>query len=187
LLAFEISWRRLPALAPLGKEKMERGSASATASSGRGTQSWSGISMEGVTMALAENAGLDPLDIIVELRSTHEKGHKWYGVDPFEGKAVDMMWKQGISQMPIVDGDKVVGSIREETILNRFNEENPKDVLEKPIADLLEEPFPSVSIETNIDDVLRLLSIGASAVLVNDHQRMVGIITKIDLIANKMM
>jgi thermosome len=47
--------------------------------------------LEGIPLTLAENAGLDPLDIIVELRSSHEKGQKWYGVDPFEGKAKDMM------------------------------------------------------------------------------------------------
>jgi thermosome len=47
--------------------------------------------LEGIPLTLAENAGLDPLDILVELRASHEKGQKWVGVDPFEGKAMDMM------------------------------------------------------------------------------------------------
>jgi len=47
--------------------------------------------LEGIALALAENAGLDPLDILVELRASHEKGQKWTGVDPFEGKTLDMM------------------------------------------------------------------------------------------------
>jgi predicted transcriptional regulator len=103
------------------------------------------------------------------------------------GKSVDMMWKNGISQLPVIEDGKVIGSIREETILNKFNEDNVKDILKKSVISLIEAPFPAVSIDTNPDDVLRLLSLGATAVLVNDHQRMVGIITKIDLIAKHMM
>lgn len=103
------------------------------------------------------------------------------------GKGVEMMWKHGISQLPVVDGDKVIGSVREETILNKINQDNGKDLLSKSITFVLEDPFPSVTLNNSSDDVLRLLSIGAPAVLVNDHQRMVGIITKIDIIAKRMM
>lgn len=103
------------------------------------------------------------------------------------GRAVEVMWKNGISQLPVIKDEIIAGGIREETILQKFNEENIKDLLHKSVSFLIEDPFPSVSIDANIDDVLRLLSIGAPAVLVNDHQRMVGIITKIDLIAKRVM
>jgi len=46
--------------------------------------------LEIVPIALAENAGLDPINIIVEMRSRHEKGEKWAGVDVMEGKIKDM-------------------------------------------------------------------------------------------------
>jgi thermosome len=46
--------------------------------------------LESIPMALAENSGIDPLDMLVELRSRHEKGEKWAGVDVYEGKANDM-------------------------------------------------------------------------------------------------
>jgi len=46
--------------------------------------------IEVVPTALAENAGLDPIDIISELRAAHEKGETWAGVDVFEGKVRDM-------------------------------------------------------------------------------------------------
>jgi chaperonin GroEL (HSP60 family) len=48
--------------------------------------------MESIPLTLAENAGLDPIDIQVELRAKHERGEKWAGVDVFEGKVKDM-WK----------------------------------------------------------------------------------------------
>ncbi|MEM0049148.1 MAG: thermosome subunit beta [Candidatus Bathyarchaeia archaeon] len=46
--------------------------------------------MEIIPTALAENAGLDPIDIISELRAKHEKGETWAGVDVFSGKVRDM-------------------------------------------------------------------------------------------------
>ena len=47
-------------------------------------------SLEVIPITLAQNAGLDPIDIIVDLRAKHEKGEKWYGVNAIEGKATDM-------------------------------------------------------------------------------------------------
>jgi len=44
-------------------------------------------------MALAENAGLDPIDIMVQLRAAHEKGHLWEGVDLVDGKTADLKEK----------------------------------------------------------------------------------------------
>jgi thermosome len=46
--------------------------------------------MEIVPLTLGENAGLDPVDLLSELRTRHEKGEKWAGVDVFEGKIKDM-------------------------------------------------------------------------------------------------
>jgi len=46
--------------------------------------------LEVIPRTLAEKAGLDPIDIQVELRSKHEKGGKWFGVDAFSGKVQDM-------------------------------------------------------------------------------------------------
>jgi len=46
--------------------------------------------IEVVPVTLAENAGLDPIDMISDLRAAHEKGEVWAGVDVFEGKVNDM-------------------------------------------------------------------------------------------------
>jgi len=46
--------------------------------------------LESIPTILAENAGLDPIDMIVELRSKHDKGQKWAGVDVNAGKVQDM-------------------------------------------------------------------------------------------------
>ncbi len=52
--------------------------------------------LEVIPLTLAENAGLDTIDIEVKLRSAHGKGKIWHGVDVFEGKVTDMMEKEVI-------------------------------------------------------------------------------------------
>ncbi|MBI4017595.1 MAG: TCP-1/cpn60 chaperonin family protein [Candidatus Aenigmarchaeota archaeon] len=51
--------------------------------------------LESIPRALAENAGLDPIDVLVELRAAHEKGQKHAGVDVYNGHVIDM-WKAGV-------------------------------------------------------------------------------------------
>ncbi|HXZ23431.1 MAG TPA: thermosome subunit beta [Methanomassiliicoccales archaeon] len=47
--------------------------------------------LEVVPTALAENAGLDPIDILIELRKAHKSGRKNAGLNVFEGKVDDML------------------------------------------------------------------------------------------------
>src|SRR5207245_11538986 len=49
-----------------------------------------GEALETLPTALAENAGLDPIDIHVQLRVAHEKGQLWAGVDVNESKVADL-------------------------------------------------------------------------------------------------
>lgn len=46
--------------------------------------------LEIITVTLAENAGVDPVDILVDLRTRHEKGEKWAGIEVLTGKVQDM-------------------------------------------------------------------------------------------------
>jgi thermosome len=53
-------------------------------------------SIEVIPRALAENAGLDPIDVIVDIRSKHEKkGGARFGLDVNDGKIKDM-FKEGV-------------------------------------------------------------------------------------------
>ncbi len=51
--------------------------------------------IEIIPRTLAENAGLDPINMLVEMRSQHEKGNKTAGLNVFTGKVEDM-WEQGV-------------------------------------------------------------------------------------------
>jgi len=52
--------------------------------------------LEVIPRTLAENAGMDPINILVELKAAHDKkNQKWFGVDVFKGKVVDS-WAAGV-------------------------------------------------------------------------------------------
>lgn len=57
--------------------------------------------LEVIPRTLSENAGLDPVDILVELKSQHDKGHKWVGIDVFTGKTLDAFKKGIVEPLPI--------------------------------------------------------------------------------------
>ncbi|MCD6381286.1 MAG: thermosome subunit, partial [Candidatus Odinarchaeota archaeon] len=46
--------------------------------------------LEVIPRTLAENAGMDPIDIVTSLTSEHEKGNFWLGINGYEGKIDDM-------------------------------------------------------------------------------------------------
>jgi len=51
--------------------------------------------LEIIPQTLAENAGLDPIDKLVELRSQHEQGNKNAGLNVYTGKVIDM-WENNV-------------------------------------------------------------------------------------------
>lgn len=51
--------------------------------------------LESIPMTLAENAGLDPIDVLVDLRARHDKGQLWSGIDASRGSISDM-YRTGI-------------------------------------------------------------------------------------------
>ncbi len=67
--------------------------------------------LEAVPTTLAENAGLDPIDIISELRARHEKGEVWAGIEAHKGKVTDMK-KIGVFE-PLVVKKQIIKSATE--------------------------------------------------------------------------
>ena len=51
--------------------------------------------LESLPQTLAFNAGHDPIEVLMKLRSAHEEGKKWAGVDIETGEIVDM-WEKGV-------------------------------------------------------------------------------------------
>ncbi|MFZ0966253.1 MAG: thermosome subunit beta [Candidatus Bathyarchaeia archaeon] len=80
-----------------------------------------GEAMEIVPLTLGENAGLDPIDILSELRASHEKGEKWAGVDVIAGKIKDM-WKLGVYEPLAVKKQIIKSATEAATMLLRIDD-----------------------------------------------------------------
>ncbi|RLI14406.1 thermosome subunit [Candidatus Bathyarchaeota archaeon] len=67
--------------------------------------------LEVVPTTLAENAGLDPIDMVSELTAMHDKGQIWTGIDAFSGEIKDM-WELNVLE-PLKVKKQVIKSATE--------------------------------------------------------------------------
>ena len=98
-------------------------------------------------------------------------------------KAVELMRKHNISQLPVLKEKFMVGSVKESTIIHRIiRGGNIRKMFFTPIYNIMENPFITVNPSMGIDEVLSIMSSGHPAVLVMDKGTLIGIITKIDVL-----
>ncbi|MBS7651726.1 MAG: CBS domain-containing protein [Candidatus Bathyarchaeia archaeon] len=101
--------------------------------------------------------------------------------DPVQ-KAVDLMRSHGFSQLPVLEGDKPVGSISERTLIERMIYGEDRGAISKrPVSEVMDEAFPQVGEDAPISLLTSLLRV-YPAVLVSRRGKMIGIITKADLL-----
>ncbi len=71
--------------------------------------------LEVVPTALAENAGLDPIDILIEMRKSHKAGKKHAGVNVFTGQVEDMLANDVIE--PFRVGKQAISSATDAAVM----------------------------------------------------------------------
>ena len=97
-------------------------------------------------------------------------------------KAVQTMAEHSYSQLPVFDGQHAVGSISEKTIIGKVSAgKDLSDVSKLFVGDIMEEAFPQVGEDAPLPLLSSLLQI-YSAVLISTKGKVVGIITKADLL-----
>jgi archaeal chaperonin len=77
--------------------------------------------MEIIPRTLAENAGLDPIDSMTELRLAHEKNQVTAGIDVFTGKVMDA-WKSGVIEPLKVKTQAVSSATEVATMILRIDD-----------------------------------------------------------------
>lgn len=92
-------------------------------------------------------------------------------------KVSEIMVRYGISQLPVVDGGRVVGMVTEEGIVRNLS----PNIAEEPVEKIMEPPLPTVSEDTDISVIRPLLEVHPG-VLVTRKGELVGIITRSDLL-----
>jgi len=96
-------------------------------------------------------------------------------------KAINLMHKHSISQLPVFRNDVQIGSISERTLIHLASESHEfKNVLKKNIGDVMDIPFPTVSQETPVRALSSLLAVFPAVIVMKRH-KIAGIIARSDL------
>lgn len=98
-------------------------------------------------------------------------------------EAVNQMQIYGISQLPVLAGGRVVGSLDERALLERLV--TTDEFLRGTVAEFMQPPLPALDEAAALDAALALLRGGAAGVIVMQGGAPVGILTAADLIAFK--
>ncbi|MBU0533071.1 CBS domain-containing protein [Candidatus Micrarchaeota archaeon] len=95
-------------------------------------------------------------------------------------KAVKLMRTKDISQLPVLEDGKCIGSISESMVVELVSDgdRNFKSTL---VEDVMRSSFPTVPANSLVDAIADLLCY-YSAVLIENKGRLVGIVTKADLL-----
>ncbi|HSR40011.1 MAG TPA: pyridoxal-phosphate dependent enzyme [Phnomibacter sp.] len=93
---------------------------------------------------------------------------------------VEMMQKYDIENVPVMDGDKNIGSLSEQGLFNKVFS-NP-DLKTQPVSAVMEHPYPEVAFDTPVERLSSLMTRENGAVLSKDESGAWHIVTKYDVI-----
>ena len=127
---------------------------------------------------------LEKLQTETEVRAEDVLQNKVIGIQKNElvSKVVQKMAEYGYSQLPVFDGEHAVGSISEKTIIGKVSAGKDLNQISKlSVGDLMEEAFPQVGEDAPLPLISSLLQV-YSAVLISTKGKVVGIVTKADLL-----
>jgi cystathionine beta-synthase len=94
-------------------------------------------------------------------------------------EALEKMDDLGVTQMPVLEEGRAVGSLRENRVLAKVVRN--RDLLNSQVSEVMEAGFPTVDIDASSSEVARRLQTSA-AVLVEEYGRIIGIITRHDVL-----
>jgi len=95
-------------------------------------------------------------------------------------RALALVEQHEVTQLPVFSGDEVVGTIYDSEILKGVL--GDAATLDRPVESLMSESLPVVRSDKPVDDVTRLLAARNPAVLVREEGRVVGILTRFDML-----
>jgi cystathionine beta-synthase len=96
------------------------------------------------------------------------------------GDVITKMTREGISQVPVIKGNQVVGSLTDSNVLKLLIEDNA--VKSKTVGEIMDKPFIFVGLDNTIDVLSSQITRENSALLVHDEKDQIHIITRADLL-----
>jgi cystathionine beta-synthase len=95
-------------------------------------------------------------------------------------RATDLFKQHGISQMPVLDAGKLAGILTESDLLHQLlSGRVDRDTV---VAEVMERKVSTVSLHAGSGELPRIFERGEVAIVVDEHNQVIGILTKMDLI-----
>ncbi len=96
-------------------------------------------------------------------------------------QAIRILTKEGISQVPVTEGEHIIGSLVDSKILEQLIEK--PEIKDAPVREVMNPPFKFVGLDNSLDVLASLIDKDNKALLVRDEDNKVHIITQADLLA----
>jgi cystathionine beta-synthase len=95
-------------------------------------------------------------------------------------RATELFKQHGISQMPVLDDNKLAGILTESDVLHHLvSGRSNKDTI---VAEVMERKVSTVGVQASSAELPRIFERGEVAIVVDDARTVLGILTKMDLI-----
>jgi cystathionine beta-synthase len=95
-------------------------------------------------------------------------------------QALNLMSTFGVSQIPVIEDGRCVGSLVENALMTAALEE--PTLLDRAVRDLMEPPFPVVEGTVTLDRLAPILTRETPAALVAENGQLVGIVSRYDVL-----
>ena len=95
-------------------------------------------------------------------------------------QALNLMTTWEVSQLPVVDEGRCIGSLVEGSLMTRSLEDH--SVLDRPVRDVMDNPLPVVESATPSDRLAPMLTRESPAALVEQDGTLIGIVSRYDLL-----
>jgi cystathionine beta-synthase len=101
------------------------------------------------------------------------------GPDQKVADALQMMKTYGLSQLPVLEEGKSVGSLREGRLMGKLLEN--RELMQSPVSDVMDRALPVVNEDVGVETAVKYLK-SSPALLVEEYGRIVGIVTRQDVV-----
>jgi cystathionine beta-synthase len=118
--------------------------------------------------------------LIAGTKNSHSPGELLFvAPDETVSAALAKMSENGVTQLPVLEENRSVGSLRESRVLAKLLADS--NLLNAEVSEVMDESFPVVDIDTSIQEIKPKLQ-ESPAVLIEDFKRITGIITRSDVL-----
>jgi cystathionine beta-synthase len=95
-------------------------------------------------------------------------------------RALDLFKEHDVSQLPVLDKGRPVGTILDNDLMSAVLEDNSR--LDAEVSKLMKPPFPVIGAASPIEHAIDFLKKKDSAVLIEEDHKLIGILTRYDVI-----